>query len=77
MEYFCQFCNEKRDEDHILVCPVCKGQLHVGSKAKVCATCGRSFPLDAKPRKTYEPKPKELEPETEVLSVTPVVDEEE
>ena len=61
----------------ILVCPVCKGQLHVGSKAKVCATCGRSFPLDAKPRKTYEPKPKELEPETEVLSVTPVVEEEE
>lgn len=73
MEYFCQFCNEKRDEDHILVCPVCKGQLHVGLHAKVCATCGRFFPLDVKPRKAYEPKPKE--PETEELSVRPVGEE--
>lgn len=75
MEYFCQFCNEKREEDHILVCPSCNGQLHVGSKAKVCATCGRLFPLDAKPRKAHDQKPRE--PETEELQVTPVTVEEE
>jgi len=75
MEYFCQFCNEKRDEDHILVCPVCNGKLHVGSKAKVCATCGRSFPLDVKPRKAQEQKVRE--PEIEEIPVTPLVEEEE
>ena len=74
MEYICQFCNEKRNEDHIQVCPVCNGQLHVGSHAKVCATCGRSFPLDAKPRKAYEQKVRE--PETEEIPVTTVVEEE-
>ncbi|MEL7589787.1 MAG: double zinc ribbon domain-containing protein [Anaerolineaceae bacterium] len=75
MEVYCQFCNEKRAEDHIEVCPSCNGQLHVGSKAKVCATCGRSFPLESKPRKAYDPKPKELEPKIEEL--TSVTQEEE
>ena len=71
MEYFYQFCNEKRDEYHILVCPVCNGQLHVGSRAKVCATCGRSFPLDAKPRKAHDHKVRE--PEIEELPDTSVM----
>ena len=75
MEYFCQFCNEKRDEDHIQVCPVCNGQMHVGSKAKVCATCGRSFPLDVKSRKAHDQKVRE--PEIEEIPVTTVVEEEE
>lgn len=54
MSYFCQFCNEMRDETHIDVCSVCKGQLHANSKAQVCATCGRSFPL--KKSRKVEPK---------------------
>jgi len=44
--YLCQFCNETRSNDHIEVCPNCKGQLHVGSAKKVCALCGKSFDLD-------------------------------
>jgi DNA-directed RNA polymerase subunit M/transcription elongation factor TFIIS len=74
MEVYCQFCNEKREEDHILVCPNCNGQLHVGSKAKVCATCGRSFPLNTKPRKAHEQKVRE--PDTEELPVIMVGEEE-
>lgn len=74
MEYFCQFCNEKLDEDHILVCPTCKGPLHVGSHAKVCATCGRSFPLGPKPRKAADQKVRE--PEIEEILITPVSEEE-
>ena len=48
--YFCQFCNEMKGEEHIQVCPQCKGQLHIGSAKRVCATCGRSFDLE-KPKK--------------------------
>ena len=75
MEEFCQFCNEKREEDHIQICPVCEGQLHASSSVKVCATCGRSFPLDVKPRKAHDQKVRE--PVTEEIPVTPVVEEEE
>ena len=57
-DYFCQFCNEMRDEEHISVCPTCKGKLHANSKEQVCATCGRSFKLKTKPKET--PKVKEV-----------------
>lgn len=68
--YFCQFCNEMRDEEHISVCPVCNGQLHANSKEQVCATCGRSFPLKKTRKVEKVEKVEEVHaPETSLMTL--------
>lgn len=65
-EFFCSFCNSKRPDKHISVCPKCGGQLHEGVTMQECATCGKTFPLAKKPVKEF-PAPEPIKVEVPVL----------
>ncbi len=43
---YCAFCNmDVVEKGHISVCPNCHGQLHNQGNQKVCACCGKTYPV--------------------------------
>lgn len=39
-KFFCTFCNEKLEENHVSKCPKCGGSYHTSNSGTACVSCG-------------------------------------